>query len=56
MGNCLKSGVSIDDVSLITENSQQGDQNTGPLPTYQVSKKTITSPSLKNIFLTRLRL
>lgn len=35
MGNCLKGGVSIDDVSLITDNSQQGDQISGPLPGYQ---------------------
>lgn len=37
MGNCLKGGVSIDDVSLITDNTQQGDQVSGPPPTYQVS-------------------
>lgn len=32
MGNCLKGGVSIDDVSLITDNPQQGDQPTSNSP------------------------
>lgn len=39
MGNCLKGGVSIDDVSLITDSTQQGDQVSGPPPTYQVSNR-----------------
>lgn len=38
MGNCLKGGVSTDDVSLITDNNQQGDQGPGRLPSYQVCK------------------
>lgn len=42
MGNCLKGGVSIDDVSLITDNTQQGDQTVGPMPSYQVSPQLIS--------------
>lgn len=35
MGNCLKSGASIDDVSLITDSAHQGDHVSGSSPTYQ---------------------
>lgn len=45
MGNCLKGGVSIDDVSLITDNTQQGDQTAGSMPTYQVSHGKINMHS-----------
>lgn len=41
MGNCLKGGASIDDVSLIADSPQQGDQTSGmPSSDYhQVSRQ-----------------
>lgn len=48
MGNCLKGGYSIDDVSLITDNNtQQGDQitGTGSLPGYQADSMQSLSTS-----------
>lgn len=41
MGNCLKGSVSNDDVSLITDNTQQGDQIADPSANYQVSIPTV---------------